>query len=48
VTYLNVLIAQTIALANERTSLGIDGRKLTTSILLVKALGGGWISGDPM
>ncbi|NVN99646.1 MAG: efflux transporter outer membrane subunit [Geobacteraceae bacterium] len=42
VAYLNVLVAQTTALANERTALGISGRKLTASVLLFKALGGGW------
>jgi NodT family efflux transporter outer membrane factor (OMF) lipoprotein len=47
VAYLNVLIAQATALANERTALGIVGRKLTASILLVKALGGGWTPEEP-
>lgn len=47
VAYLNVLVAQTTALANERTALGLVGRKLTASVLLVKALGGGWIPGEP-
>jgi NodT family efflux transporter outer membrane factor (OMF) lipoprotein len=42
VTYLNVLVAQAIALANERTVLNLVGRRLTASVLLVKALGGGW------
>jgi NodT family efflux transporter outer membrane factor (OMF) lipoprotein len=43
VAYLNVIVAQSTALANERTSLVLLGRRLTASILLVKALGGGWI-----
>jgi len=43
VTYLNVIVAQSTALANERTALGLLGRRLTASVLLVKALGGGWI-----
>jgi NodT family efflux transporter outer membrane factor (OMF) lipoprotein len=47
VAYLNVLVAQTTALANERTALGLVGRKLTASVLLVKALGGGWIPEEP-
>jgi NodT family efflux transporter outer membrane factor (OMF) lipoprotein len=47
VAYLNVLIVQTIALANERAALGIIGRKLAASVLLVKALGGGWIPEKP-
>jgi NodT family efflux transporter outer membrane factor (OMF) lipoprotein len=42
VSYLNVLIAQTIALNNEITALGIASRRMTASVLLVKALGGGW------
>ena len=42
VAYLNVLVAQTTALANDRTALTLLGRKLSASVLLVKALGGGW------
>ncbi|MBA4416914.1 MAG: RND transporter [Syntrophus sp. (in: bacteria)] len=44
VSYLNVIVAQSTALANERTALGLLGRRLIASVLLVKALGGGWIS----
>jgi len=29
-------------LNNERTALGILGRRLTSSVGLIKALGGGW------
>ena len=47
VAYLNVLVAQTTALANERTALGLLGRRLAASVLLVKALGGGWIPKEP-
>jgi NodT family efflux transporter outer membrane factor (OMF) lipoprotein len=43
VAYLNVLVAQTTALANERTALGLVGRRLAASVLLIKAMGGGWI-----
>jgi len=43
VSYLNVLIAQHTALANERTALGLLGRRVAASALLAKALGGGWI-----
>ena len=42
VSYLNVIAAQTIALNNERTAVNIQGRRLVASVLLVKALGGGW------
>ena len=47
VTYLNVLIAQAIALANQRAALNLVGRRLTASVLLVKALGGGWQAHEP-
>jgi NodT family efflux transporter outer membrane factor (OMF) lipoprotein len=40
--YINVTVAQNTALANERTAVGILGRRLTASVLLIKALGGGW------
>ena len=43
VAYLNVLVAQSTSLANERTALGLVGQRLAASVLLVKALGGGWI-----
>ena len=42
VSYLNVLIAQTVALNNEITALGIASRRMTAGVLLIKALGGGW------
>lgn len=42
VSYLNVIVVQTTALADERTALDILGRRMTASVLLVKALGGGW------
>lgn len=48
ITYLNVLVAQAIALTNERVSLGLIGRRLTASVLLVKALGGGWQPEEPI
>ena len=41
-SYLNVIIAQTAALNNERSSIDILGNRLNASVLLIKALGGGW------
>ncbi len=44
VSYLAVIVAQTIALTNERTEVDIAGRRMTATVLLIKALGGGWVS----
>ncbi len=44
VSYLNVIVAQTIALTNERVAVDIAGRRMTATVLLIKALGGGWAS----
>ncbi len=43
-TYLEVLTAQSTALANERSAVQIDARRAAASVLLVKAIGGGWRS----
>jgi NodT family efflux transporter outer membrane factor (OMF) lipoprotein len=40
--YLEVITAETIALANERNEIDILRRRMDSSVLLVKALGGGW------
>ena len=42
VNYLNVIIAQTTALTNERVAADIAGRRMAAAVLLIKALGGGW------
>jgi outer membrane protein TolC len=41
-TYLSVITAQNAALVNERTAVSLLTRRLTSTVLLVKALGGGW------
>jgi NodT family efflux transporter outer membrane factor (OMF) lipoprotein len=42
VSYLNVMTAQTTALTNRQTALQVQSERLQASVLLVKALGGGW------
>jgi NodT family efflux transporter outer membrane factor (OMF) lipoprotein len=42
VSYLNVVSAQAAALSSERSTTDLLGRRLSTSVALVKALGGGW------
>jgi outer membrane protein, multidrug efflux system len=44
VTYLDVITAQEQVLSNERLAAQIRGQRLVTSVLLIKALGGGWDS----
>jgi NodT family efflux transporter outer membrane factor (OMF) lipoprotein len=44
VTYLDVITAQEQVLANERLATQLQGQRLVTAVLLVKALGGGWDS----
>ena len=46
VSYLNVVTAQTTAFSNERNAISILGNRLTDSVALVKALGGGWDAND--
>ena len=40
--YLQVINAETTELANERNTIDILRRRMEASVLLVKALGGGW------
>jgi outer membrane protein TolC len=42
VSYLDVVTAQQNLLSNEQEMAVIKGQKLVTSVLLIKALGGGW------
>ncbi len=42
VTYLEVVTAQTTALQNEATEVDVLRRRMEASVLLIKALGGGW------
>lgn len=46
VSFLDVLTAETTAFNNERTLLQAQGRQYTASVLLIKALGGGWDVGQ--
>ena len=40
--YLTVITAQSVTLSNQRTAVNLLTRRMTSSVLLVKALGGGW------
>jgi NodT family efflux transporter outer membrane factor (OMF) lipoprotein len=42
VTYLEVITAQSTALENERTAVGILVRRMNATVLLIKAIGGGF------
>jgi NodT family efflux transporter outer membrane factor (OMF) lipoprotein len=44
--YLQVITAQTTALTNERYEIDIQRRRMDASVLLIKALGGGWDSSN--
>ena len=46
VSYINVVTVQTTQLSNERTAVGILGRRLVAAATLVKALGGGWSAAE--
>lgn len=42
ISYLNVLTAHTAALTNRQTAVQLQGQQILSSVLLIKALGGGW------
>lgn len=46
VSFLNVAIVQASQLNNERTAVGILGRRLVAAVSLVRALGGGWSASE--
>jgi outer membrane protein TolC len=41
-SYLEVTVAQSVALNNQRTAVEILTRRMNASVLLMKGLGGGW------
>ena len=43
VSYLDVIYAQTALLANQRTATQISGERMVATVVLIKALGGGWL-----
>jgi len=43
VSYLDVVYAQTALLANQRTATQIAGQRMVATVVLIKALGGGWL-----
>ena len=45
-SYLDVIVAPMAPLNNERTVINIMGNRLNASVLLIKALGGGWKASD--
>ena len=45
-TYLQVITSQTTALQNERNDIDIQRRRMDATVLLIKALGGGWTTAD--
>ena len=46
VSYLEAVQSQTTALTAQREALDLDTRQLRANVALIRALGGGWDSGD--
>ena len=44
VSYLNVVVAQATALANQRTAVDLRSRRMSASVQLITALGGSWMA----
>jgi NodT family efflux transporter outer membrane factor (OMF) lipoprotein len=44
INFLAVVVVQAISLSNESTAVEIKGRRMVASVLLIKAIGGGWDS----
>lgn len=42
VSYLDVMLAQVTALDNQKAAIALQGQRFDASVLLIKALGGGW------
>jgi multidrug efflux system outer membrane protein len=47
-SYIEVVIADRTMLENEITAYELNGQRLVTTVLLIKALGGGWKADNPM
>jgi outer membrane protein TolC len=43
VGYLDVVFAETTLLSNQRVATQINGQRMVATVVLVKALGGGWL-----
>ncbi len=43
VSYLDIVYAQMALLANQRTATQISGQRMVATVVLIKALGGGWL-----
>jgi multidrug efflux system outer membrane protein len=47
-SYIEVVLADRTVLDNEVTAYELNGQRMVTTVLLIKALGGGWIANNPM